>query len=183
MLDWYAQTSQGFKFSFFRFKGIQCSTLHQLHLLGLLVSRLRTYPPQFGWHTVKHMPKLKTKGRGCPKIKDADELIDGPRTFSEMPWGSQVDWADARLTSVIVYLRGGDRLKLPDKWKAVLPTHIHWNPAISEPTEHTWMRRSCIDQSFSIHRSVILALLRTRGIHTIQNRSQAFTTVQTRSGA
>lgn len=74
---------------------------------------------------MKHMPKLKTKGRGCPKIKDADELIDGPRAFSEMPWGSQVDWADARLTSVIVYLRGGDRLKLPDKWKAVLPTHIH----------------------------------------------------------
>ncbi len=84
---------------------------------------LRTYPVQFGWHAVKHMPKFKTRGEGCPKLSK-DEVPDGPQVFADMSWGSEMDWGDAHLYPAIVYLKGGHHLKLPQKWKAVFPTHL-----------------------------------------------------------
>ena len=83
----------------------------------------RTYPEQFGWHTVKNMPKFKTRGEGCPKLAN-QEALDGPQAFAEMSWDHDLDWSDARLLPVIVYLKGGTALKLPEKWKAVFPRHL-----------------------------------------------------------
>lgn len=85
---------------------------------------LRTYPSQFGWHTVKYMPKFKTRGEGCPKLA-RDEVPDGPQVFADMSWSTELDWGYARLYPAIKYLKGGHHLKLPQKWKAVFPTHLY----------------------------------------------------------
>lgn len=85
--------------------------------------QLRTYPPGFGWHTVKFMPKFKTRGEGAPQLGE-DQVCDGPQAFQEMTWDTELDWQDARLTSVILYLRGNVHLKLPQSWRAVFPTHL-----------------------------------------------------------
>lgn len=90
---------------------------------GKALKNSQTYPEQFGWHTVKNMPKFKTRGEGCPKLAN-EEALDGPQAFAEMSWGHDLDWSDARLLPAIVYLKGGTALKLPEKWKVVFPRHL-----------------------------------------------------------
>ena len=87
------------------------------------IAHLRTYPSQFGWHTVKYMPKFKTRGEGRPAIPE-DSVCDGPELFREMSWETDLDWGAARLTSAIVYLRGSSALRLPQRWRDVFPTHL-----------------------------------------------------------
>ena len=72
---------------------------------------------------MKNMPKFKTRGEGCPKLVNA-EVLDGPQAFAEMSWCHDLDWSDARLIPAIVYLRGGNSLRLPEKWKAVFPRRL-----------------------------------------------------------
>eukprot|EP00435_Cladocopium_sp_Y103_P066977 s216_g29.t1 len=68
---------------------------------GFAHMRERTYPEQFGWGTVKNMPKFKTRGEGCPKLAN-EEGLDGPQAFAEMSWDHDLDWSDSRLLPVIL---------------------------------------------------------------------------------
>ena len=70
------------------------------------------------------MPKLKTKGMGMPEIPES-ECPDGPTIFKEMAFDHEPSfWDDARLKTLVVYLKGNTNLKLPEKWRQVIPSHI-----------------------------------------------------------
>ena len=81
---------------------------------------LRVYPVGFGLQTVRMMPRLMTRGRGQP-LRDIQSPVDGPEVFHSMTWS---DWEEARLTEVLVYLRGSTSLSLPPEWRAVFPTAV-----------------------------------------------------------
>ena len=83
----------------------------------------------FGQHTLKMLPKLLTAGRGAPELPM--EEVDGPSIFAAMVWAgpeaaerSGPDWDDAKLPSVVAYLRGNKYLELPPEWKAVFPKSL-----------------------------------------------------------
>ena len=98
------------------------SCLHPYQTASSPIVQPRVYPMRFGWKAVEPMPKLKSKGQGQPKLPEV--VPDGPQTFNMMSWNSDVDWSDARLKPVIVYLKGNRSLNLPDAWKAVFPSRI-----------------------------------------------------------
>lgn len=79
----------------------------------------RIYPPRFGAATVRMLPQLKSKGEGNPSLVGEP---DGPSIFNNMSWNSDLDWSDARLRPLIVYLRGNKSLQLPERWKVTFPT-------------------------------------------------------------
>ena len=79
---------------------------------------------RFGLHTALLMPWLKTRGQGMPQLQPEAEEINGPEIFASMSWETDVDWADARLKPLVVYLRGSFHLKLPEQWREVLPKRI-----------------------------------------------------------
>ena len=83
---------------------------------------LRVYPPRFGKRALELMPELKSSGEGQPELPEG--LIDGPQTFQDMTWDHELDWDDARMLTVLVYLKGNKNLRLPERWKAVFPRHI-----------------------------------------------------------
>jgi len=68
------------------------------------------------------MPDLKSKGEGAPDVPES--IVDGPAIFNGMSWNSEMNWDDAHLKSVVLYLRGNRSLRLPSEWKAVFPRHI-----------------------------------------------------------
>ncbi|CAK9018409.1 unnamed protein product [Durusdinium trenchii] len=82
----------------------------------------QVYPVRFGHRAVRLMPRLKTRGEGMPKHPPGPK--EGPLIFEQMGWDSEVDWSDARMTPVLVYLRGNASLKLPQRWREVFPTHV-----------------------------------------------------------
>ena len=85
----------------------------------------RTYPIRFGWHTVGLMPVLTSKGEGQPPITEQDQLVDGPEIFASMDEDLDSEfWKDARFGSILIYLRGNQHLELPQRWRAVFPTHF-----------------------------------------------------------
>ena len=69
------------------------------------------------------MPELKTQGEGQPNLS-LEECPDGPALFEQMEWEGDVDWADARLKPLLVYLKGNKHLKLPERWRKVLPRKV-----------------------------------------------------------
>lgn len=52
-------------------------------------------------------------------------LID---LYANYPWGDL--WAEGDLLSVVRYLRGSKKLKLPNEWRSVLPEFV-----VDEPME------------------------------------------------
>lgn len=81
----------------------------------------RVYPAGFGAATRQLLPKLKSCAEGKP-MWTLD--FDGPMVFSNMMCSSEINWQEARLKPVLIYLRGNKSLRMPDAWKAVFPTHI-----------------------------------------------------------
>ena len=59
------------------------------------------------------MPKLKTRGLGTPVIPE-DLRPNGPSIFQQMPWEHRLDWGEARLKSLVLYLKGNTNLRLPE---------------------------------------------------------------------
>ena len=74
---------------------------------------------RFGYHTVKILPKLMSRGEGAPKITGFPENMSGPDIFMSISWQ---DWPEANLREVAVYLRGGRSLALSPNWRRVFPT-------------------------------------------------------------
>ena len=72
----------------------------------------RIYPMRFGWKTLELMPKLKSRGLGMPDLPES--LPTGPEIFNSMSWHDDMDWSDAHLKPVLVYLKGNKSLDLPD---------------------------------------------------------------------
>lgn len=68
------------------------------------------------------MPQLKSRGEGMPEV--APSGLDGPALFNAMSWHSEMDWGDANLKPLLVYLRGNRSLNLPEEWKVVFPKRI-----------------------------------------------------------
>lgn len=48
--------------------------------------------------------------------------------YANYPWGDL--WAEGDLLSVVRYLRGSKKLKLPNEWRSVLPEFV-----VDEPME------------------------------------------------
>ena len=59
-----------------------------------------------------------------PQLQREAEEISGPEAFDSMSWETDVDWADARLKPLVLYLRGSVHLNLPENWRKVLPKRI-----------------------------------------------------------
>ena len=93
----------------------------------------RVYPTRFGWRTVQLMPKLKSRGEGMPEVPQNTPL-DGPSIFNSMSWHSDdVNWDEARLKPLLVYLRGNRNLNLPEEWKVVFPKRIWFMVTVLDP--------------------------------------------------
>ena len=73
------------------------------------------------------LPKLLTDGKGSPPLT-CEEPPDGPSIFAALAWDTAeftgVDWGDAKLTSVVQYLRGNKYLELPQHWKVLFPDRL-----------------------------------------------------------
>lgn len=88
---------------------------------GLVLLRThwsRNYTQTFGERIATLVNKLKP---GCDYVTHDDEL-DGVSIWTSWEWGDM--WDDASLREVCLYLYGAKSLKVPPRWKQVLPKEI-----------------------------------------------------------
>ncbi|CAJ1388328.1 unnamed protein product [Effrenium voratum] len=76
------------------------------------------YTQTFGERIATLVNKLKP---GCDYVTHDDEL-DGVSIWTSWEWGDM--WDDASLREVCLYLYGAKSLKVPPRWKQVLPKEI-----------------------------------------------------------
>ena len=74
---------------------------------------------RFGRRILKVLRQLKRFGEGKPDLPDGFCESEGPAQFANTNF---VDWPEAELESVCLYLRGGKKLRAPPQWRHVFPT-------------------------------------------------------------
>ena len=63
---------------------------------------------------------MLTMARGQPPLPDA--LPDALTTFQSMSWAEDSElWQYVDLCEVFTYLRGGKRLRIPERWASSIP--------------------------------------------------------------
>ena len=77
----------------------------------------------FAVRMLELLPDLATSGEGMPL---APASVDALEEFQSMDWDfSEGSWSGrAGLASVVRYLRGNLRLRIPASWRAVFPTRL-----------------------------------------------------------
>ena len=64
---------------------------------------------------------LKANRRGCAEVPD---VVPSPEELVSLATGPGDDYQFADLSSVYRYLRGGRRLRIPESWRAVVPSRL-----------------------------------------------------------
>ena len=90
--------------------------------MGSTTVPLRTYPPRFGRKLVRLHPKFcRERVVDWSGIPDGVEQQSLQAFFRSLEWGDL--WEDARMVSVLAYIRGSKSLQLGD-WRPFFPTEL-----------------------------------------------------------
>lgn len=81
---------------------------------------LRNYPPEFGKKLFQLFSKLITDKKGMPAVPAV--LPSAEETFSGLTFDDV--WAEANMTSVCHWLRGGRTLEVPLSFRPLLPKRL-----------------------------------------------------------
>ena len=86
----------------------------------LLSVQPRHYPMRFARFLADRCEALKAGSLGKPEPPEI--LPSAINCFESMSYGCNPDlWTFANLRDVFVYLRGGNRLRIPESWQHVIP--------------------------------------------------------------
>ena len=75
---------------------------------------------RFACHVADNLDKLRMTGEGQPELPEV--VPAGTDTFRAMSYNKNPElWSNVNLQECFVYLRGSTKLKVPEKWKALVP--------------------------------------------------------------
>ena len=94
------------------------------YLTVRLATQPRTYPAQFAAAIAGTYDDMKASACGCPALPAT--LVPAVDLFREHPTPQEVSelFQLADLESVYVYLRGCQKLRIPDPWRELFPVMV-----------------------------------------------------------
>ena len=84
------------------------------------------YPMPFARHLVDMLEDMKSTCRGAPVVPE--QVPDALVTFTQWPQVCQTDWQFVDFDELYTYLRGNKNLRIPPKWRGVIPNRLGENP-------------------------------------------------------
>ena len=76
----------------------------------------------FARHLVDMLEEMKSTCGGAPTLPA--EVPDAMTTFTQWPQVDTRDWQFVDFGDVYTYLRGNKHLKIPPKWRGVIPDRL-----------------------------------------------------------
>ena len=99
---------------------IQIPEVFWMLTVSVAPTELREYPLAFARRLVALNDGLKKTCTGQPKLPDP--LHDALDTFRSMQFNEKPDiWQHVQLSEVFNYIRGGRRLRIPERWAPYIP--------------------------------------------------------------